>query len=57
MRFMCVCQGGNVRSVAMAIALKNAGQEALAAGWETAAGETLNRWIAHETAAAQLFKR
>jgi len=25
----------------MAIALKNAGQEALAAGWETAAGETL----------------
>lgn len=29
----------------MAIALKNAGQEALAAGWETAGGETLKMLI------------
>lgn len=41
MKFLCVCQGGNCRSVAMACALKENGQEALSVGWETATEKTL----------------
>lgn len=35
-RFLCVCQYGHSRSVAMARALHAAGQDAIACGWQTA---------------------
>jgi predicted protein tyrosine phosphatase len=41
MKFLCVCQGGRVRSGAMAWALKDVGQDSLAAGWEATSSETL----------------
>lgn len=31
MKFLCICEGGNVRSVSLAFLLKSAGQDALAA--------------------------
>ena len=41
-KFLCICQGGNVRSVGMAFALKYSGhQDALAASWQTNTPETL----------------
>ena len=42
MRFLCVCEGGNCRSVSMATRLKDRGQEALACGWRTCATDTLS---------------
>lgn len=41
MKFLCVCQGGRVRSGAMAWALKDFSQDSLAAGWEATSVETL----------------
>lgn len=41
MRWLCVCEGGNVRSVALAMALKDAGQDAIACGWRHAGPDTL----------------
>jgi predicted protein tyrosine phosphatase len=42
MKFLCVCEGGNVRSVSLAFALKYPyGMEALACGWRSACQETL----------------
>jgi hypothetical protein len=41
MKFLCICEMGSVRSVAMAIALKESWQEALAAGWRTSKEGTL----------------
>lgn len=41
MKFLCICQGGRVRSGAMAWALKDVGQDSLAAGWEATSKETL----------------
>lgn len=41
MKFLCVCQGGRVRSGAMAWALKDVGQDSLAAGWEATPKDTL----------------
>lgn len=41
-KFLCVCEGGNVRSVSMAFALKEQGQDALAIGWRFISPGTLN---------------
>lgn len=42
MKFLCVCEMGTVRSGAMAIALKGAGQtDTLACGWRAASPKTL----------------
>lgn len=41
-RFLCVCQGGNCRSVSLAYVLKyDFGQDALACGWEGNRPETV----------------
>lgn len=41
MKYLCVCQGGNVRSVTLAYILKyERGLEALAMGWEPNTQET-----------------
>lgn len=40
-RFFTMCQGGNVRSVGLAYAIKHHGQEALAGGWETLSPESI----------------
>ena len=41
MKILCVCEGGNVRSVGMAFALKHIyGQDALACGWRFNSLET-----------------
>jgi predicted protein tyrosine phosphatase len=41
-RFLCVCEGGNVRSVGLAYVLKNGyGQDAVACGWRFNSRETL----------------
>lgn len=43
MKFVCMCQGGNVRSVGMAFALKYPHQQdAIACGWEGNTEETRN---------------
>lgn len=42
MKFLCVCDGGNVRSVAMAYALKMNEQEALAVGRLYTTKETMD---------------
>ena len=43
MRFLCVCQDGNVRSVAMAHRLHNKyGQEAIPLGWKRVSPETMS---------------
>lgn len=43
MKILCVCQGGNVRSVTLAYILKyQYGQDALAVGWEPNSTETKN---------------
>lgn len=40
-KFLCICENGNNRSVFMAYRLKRHGHEALAAGWRNASPETL----------------
>lgn len=40
-RYLCVCQGGNVRSVCLAWHLKNQGHEALSAGLDYLSDETM----------------
>ena len=40
-KFLCVCQGGNCRSVALAQQLKEAGQDAVAVGWMYASWSTI----------------
>lgn len=32
-KFLCVCEGGTIRSVSLALQLKHAGQDALAGSW------------------------
>jgi predicted protein tyrosine phosphatase len=41
MKFLCICKEGNVRSVAITYPLKRFGQEAIAAGWNSASADTL----------------
>jgi predicted protein tyrosine phosphatase len=42
-KFLCVCQGGSCRSVALAFLFKyKYGQDSLACGWEGNTPETLN---------------
>jgi predicted protein tyrosine phosphatase len=41
MKYLCVCEGGRVRSGAMAWALKDVGQDSLAVGWLATSAETL----------------
>ncbi len=40
--FLCMCEGGNVRSVGLAFQLKEHGQQALACGWRFTNPKTLN---------------
>lgn len=42
MKFLCICDGGNVRSVALAKKLKEAGYEAIAIGMDHIDKETLS---------------
>jgi len=35
MKFLCICAGGNTRSVACATALKSRGHNAMASGWQS----------------------
>lgn len=42
MRVLCICNGGNVRSVAMAQHLKEQGHDAIAVGLDHASPETLD---------------
>ena len=47
MRYLCLCQGGNVRSSTLAYLLKERGHDALAAGIEWNSAETvahLSEW-------------
>lgn len=41
MKILCICKGGNVRSVALAQLLKNRGYDALAVGAQDNSQETL----------------
>jgi len=41
MKILCICEGGNVRSGALAYQLKNLGIDALALGWRYNTLETL----------------
>ena len=41
-RFLCVCDGGNVRSHAMAVALKEKGHDAVAIGRFSSSPETMS---------------
>lgn len=41
LKFFTMCQGGNVRSVGLTYAIKHYGQQAIAAGWETASPDTI----------------
>jgi len=41
MKILCICEGGNVRSVALAQHLKEIGWEAIAIGWKYTSKETL----------------
>lgn len=41
MKFLTVCEGGNVRSVTLAKLLKEAGHEAIAVGWKYVSPETM----------------
>ena len=41
MKILCVCRYGSVRSTAMAHVLKNQGNEAIAAGYDTLSPETM----------------
>jgi|ERR1043166_4586532 predicted protein tyrosine phosphatase len=42
-KFLCVCEGGNVRSHALAYVLHDVhGQEAICVGWRRIGGETLD---------------
>jgi len=47
MKFLCICAGGNTRSVACATALKRRGYNAVATGWHFNAPDPidiLSRW-------------
>lgn len=46
-KFLCVCEGGNVRSHALAFLLHDKhGQEAICCGWRRASKETLDYFCA-----------
>ena len=45
MKILCICQGGNVRSVAMAQHLKEKGHEAIAIGMDHTSKETYKMLI------------
>jgi len=45
MKFLCVCEGGNVRSHALAYVLHDLlGQEAVACGWRRVSAESLDHF-------------
>ncbi len=49
-KFVTVCEGGNVRSVCMALHLKDGRNEAIATGWRFTTPDTfktLNNWADH----------
>ena len=60
MKILCICQGGNVRSVTLAYVLKYGyGIDALAAGWEPNPPETLEMlgaWADHVFIADEVMR-
>lgn len=61
MRILCVCEGGNTRSVALARLLRDEyGVDALACGWRNNSGDTLDmlcRWADHIVVMQREFKQ